>query len=103
MIITKHEQFVQRIQKQYGHIIDLFQINKETLGVITNKSKCYIHYNYIVFVQSKNKSAYIFFWKISLLFLPGLVLTFDVSDSCRMVKVFDHKPWLKKCLGMKER
>ena len=45
MIITKHEQFVQRIQKQYGHIIDLFQINKETLGVITNKSKCYIYYN----------------------------------------------------------
>ena len=45
VIITKHEQFVQRIQKQFGHIIDLFQINKETLGVITNKSKCYIYYN----------------------------------------------------------
>ena len=37
------------------------------------------------------------------IFMPGLVLTFDVTDNCRMLKVLNHKPWLKKCLGIKER
>ena len=40
VIVTKHEQFVQRIQKQYGNILDLFQISREYVAVITNKSNC---------------------------------------------------------------
>ena len=39
VIVTKHEQFMQRIEKQYGHILDLFQINREYIGIITNKSE----------------------------------------------------------------